>query len=112
MPIPTYQDAMTPLLRVLSDGSPKHIRDISQIVTNGFDLTDEERERKLPSGQDTYVGNRIGWARTYLYKTKLIERTGERGVYRITQRELDSFKNHPERLITRCCDSFPSLANG
>jgi restriction system protein len=110
MPIPSYQDAMTPMLRVLADGNPKHIRELTEIITNGFNLTDEEREQRLPSGQDTYVGNRIGWARTYLYKTRLIERTGVRGEYKITSRGLEALANNPNRVDDNVLRRFPEFS--
>jgi len=109
MPIPSYQDAMTPMLRALAGGTHRHIRDLTEIITDGFDLTAEEREKRLPSGQDTYVGNRIGWARTYLYKTKLIERTGVRGEYRITPRGLEVLTRHPNRVDNNVLRGYPEF---
>lgn len=33
-----------------------------------FRLTEEERRGLLPSGQQTIINNRVGWARTYMVK--------------------------------------------
>jgi restriction system protein len=109
MPIPTFQDVMTPFLRALASGAPKHVGELSEEITNGFNLTPEERDRMLPSGQMTYVRNRIGWARTYLYKTKLIEQAGTRGVYRITPRGLEVLKKYPDRVDNVVLRQFPEF---
>lgn len=109
MPIPTYQDVMRPLLDALSDGQPRHIQDLTRIVTNAFNLNEEERERRLPSGQDSYIGNRIGWARTYLYKTSLIARTDTRGEYVITKRGLDVLARYPVRVDNAVLRQFPEF---
>lgn len=48
----------------------------------------------MPSGTQTYLTNRIGWARTYLKKAGLIE-SPERAVFRITKAGLDVLHDDP-----------------
>jgi restriction system protein len=109
MPIPTYQDAMLPVLRALEDTNERHIGDIVNVVINGFGLTESEREQMLPSGQSTVIGSRIGWARTYLNKANLIEKMLGRGIYKITGRGLEVLKRNPERIDNNLLSEFPGF---
>jgi len=113
MAIPTYQDLMTPLLQVLSDGQEHHINDLTEAITKKFDLTDEEISRRLPSGQSTYMQSRVGWARAYLFKSKLIDQAGERGVYKINQRGLDALRDNPrvDNSVLRQYPEFTAWLN-
>ncbi len=109
MPIPTYQEAMLPVLRTLEDTNERHIGEIVNTVINGFSLTESEREQMLPSGQSTVIGSRIGWARTYLNKANLIEKMPGRGIYKITGRGLDVLKKNPERIDNKLLREFPGF---
>lgn len=81
--LPTYENFMYPLLELFADGEVHLTRDMYEPLIEKFKLTKEQRELRLPSGKQTYVRNRIGWARTYLYKAGLIEKL-KRGAYQIT----------------------------
>jgi restriction system protein len=94
--VPGFQFFMTSFLRVLSDGSTKHIRAIIDDVIKLEELTPEQCAVKLPSQHDTQVVNRIAWVRTYLFKAGLIKQVS-RGFYHITESGLDALK-HTERI--------------
>ena len=51
MAIPDYQSLMRPLLACGQDGQEKNINDCIAKLAKQFELTDEERERLLPSGK-------------------------------------------------------------
>ena len=51
MTIPDYQTLMRPLLVGAQDGQEQNIGDCINNVARQFELTDEERERLLPSGK-------------------------------------------------------------
>jgi restriction system protein len=74
---------MVPLLKLLIDGELHVVKELAQRVGDHFGLTDEERQRMLPSGQQTYINNRVGWAKSYLKKAGLLENPS-RGKVRIT----------------------------
>jgi restriction system protein len=61
-----------------------------------FDLSDSEREERLPSG-GLRVANRAGWAITHLSKGGLIDKV-KRGTYRITERGKDFLEAHPGKV--------------
>lgn len=73
MPIPDYQACMLPILRFLADGKVHTLKDLSSQAADHFTLTDEERQKLVPSGQQTSIANRVGWAKTYLKKAGLLD---------------------------------------
>ncbi|MGZ7344784.1 winged helix-turn-helix domain-containing protein, partial [Streptococcus pyogenes] len=68
---------MRPLLEVAkaANGQEIRLRDAINALADYFGLSEEEREEKLPSGKQTVIDSRVGWARTYLSKAGLIEVT-------------------------------------
>lgn len=108
MPIPDYQQYMLPLLEAIADGGEHRFRDVADAVASRFDLTDEERNQKLPSGQQTVVRNRVGWAKTYLKQAGLVDYP-RRGVVRITPLGQKTLEERPETIdydFLRRFDSF------
>ncbi len=97
MPIPDYQTIMLPLLRLLEDGRERSVRWCTDALADHFQLSQEERARLLPSGQQLLFYNRVGWARTYLKKAGLIT-SPRRGVVQITPRGLEVLRRAPEKI--------------
>ena len=97
--IPNYQQCMRPFLEIVKAGNGQEVKlqDVYEQIADRFSLTEEERERTLPSGKQRVLDNRGGWARTYLTKTKLLE-APRRGHFIITQRGLDAIAN-PETTV-------------
>jgi len=87
MAVPGYQDFMYPFLKQLEDGKEYRLQDLYVLLANHFNLTDEDISEKLPSGKQTLLTNRIGWARTYLNKSGLIK-VVRRAVFKITEEGL------------------------
>ncbi|MGI8468544.1 MAG: restriction endonuclease [Pyrinomonadaceae bacterium] len=108
MAIPTYEDLMLPLLKVLSETTEKSLRELVKILSGKFNLTKEEREKLLPSGHQTIIHNRVGWARTYLSKTGLLI-NASRGVYKITARGLEVLQQNPSRIDNNFLRRFPKF---
>ncbi|MCB9832527.1 MAG: winged helix-turn-helix domain-containing protein [Planctomycetes bacterium] len=71
MTIPDYQTCMLPLLELAADGQLHPIKEASAALADRFDLTEEEREQRLQSGQMTVIRSRVGWAKSYLRKAGL-----------------------------------------
>lgn len=97
MPIPDYQTLMRPLLARLADGNIHPLSDLLKELITEFRLTPEEVKEKLPSGRQTVISNRIGWAKTYLDKAGLLE-TPKRAHYKITERGLKALEECPEQI--------------
>jgi len=89
--IPNYQQCMRPLLEIVKEGNGSEVSlsHVYEQIAERFSLSEEERERTLPSGKQKVLHNRVGWSRTYLTKTKLLE-APRRGHFIITQRGLNA----------------------
>lgn len=97
MAIPTYQELMLPLLKLVEQGEIAR-PDAVQRLAEEFRLTPEEAAKRLPGGQ-TVIYNRTGWAKNELQKAGLIQQA-RRGVYCITDRGRALLAEAP-RAITR-----------
>lgn len=83
MSVPDFQKIMLPLLKILGDKKEHHLKDITEILSKIFNLTDNDRKELLPSGKQPIFNNRVGWAQTYLKKAGLID-SPKRTVFVIT----------------------------
>lgn len=88
---------MRPVLALTEDGNEWAAASIRDAVISQFELSADEVAERLPSGRDTVVRNRVGWALTYLYRAGLLSRP-RRSVYRITERGHDVLREHPVRV--------------
>lgn len=106
--IPDFQSIMLPLLKLLSDKEEYHIRDIVELLTNEFYLTEDERKEMLPSGTQPTFSNRVAWARTYLKKAGLIS-APRRAVFQITELGLEVLKQNPPLINIAFLRQFPEF---
>ncbi|MCC5853712.1 MAG: restriction endonuclease [Alkalimonas sp.] len=92
--IPSYQDFMRPFLDIAHQANGKEVklRDVINQLANQFSLTEAEREETLPSGKQSILDNRVGWARTYLTKAGLLETT-RRAHFVITERGIAALQD-------------------
>lgn len=97
MAIPTYDEFMYPLLKAIGDGDEYRFRDLIEILSEEFGLTEEEKTELLPSGQKAVVDNRISWAKTYLKKAGLLVYP-KRAHVKITDRGRQVLKNEIDRI--------------
>lgn len=100
---------MRPLLEEFADGAERPISVARERLAIQFDLSDEERAARLPSGLARTFDNRVGWAATYLYRVGLLGRP-MRSVYVITERGRDVLERHPERVDLTVLSQFPEFA--
>jgi len=96
MSIPDFQTLMLPVLKAASKGEV-HIGQIVDQLANEMNLSEEEREKLLPSGKQEVFSNRVQWAKSYLSKAQLIEIT-RRGYFKITERGIEVLKTSPDRI--------------
>ena len=108
MPIPDYQTLMLPLLKFLSDGKEHNLPDATKAISDEYNLSPEERQQLLPSGQQTVIRNRLGWARTYMAKAGLIKST-RRAFWQITSRGKDILATNPDRIDVHFLQQFPEF---
>ena len=97
MPIPDYQSIMLPLLTMASDRQEHSYREAVNTLVDQFKLTEEERRELLPSGKQPIFDNRVGWAKTYLEKAGLLDKT-RRAHFQITDEGRKVLASKPEQL--------------
>ncbi len=105
MAIPDFQTLMRPGLQAVGNGESWSLADVREIVKNVFGLTEEDRRERLPSGTQTIINNRVGWARTYLNKAGLLT-IPQRGMEQTTEPGLDLLGNSPERISVAWLKQF------
>lgn len=103
--IPDYQTIMLPLLRLAGDDREHSLREVTDKLAGEFGLSPQEREQKLPSGQQTVFGNRVGWARTYMKKAGLLDTT-RRAYFKITARGRDVLAGKPAHIDGKFLNQF------
>ena len=108
MPIPNYEQAMIPVLRVLTEASPRHRREIAVAVSDVFNLTETERQQLLPSGKFPVIVSRVGWALSYMKQAKLVE-PPKRGVYQLTDRGRQVLTDAPNGIDSEYLERFPEF---
>jgi len=108
MAIPDYQSIMLPLLKFAEDKKEHSVSEAIDYISKLFNLSDEEKRKLLPSGQQPIINNRTGWARTYLKKAKLLEPT-KRSYFRITKRGLEVLKKNPPEINVKFLEQFPEF---
>ncbi len=106
MAVPDFQSIMLPLLKLASNGQEHSGQELLEKLAKHFDLNDEDINELLPSGKQTRFYNRVGWARTYLIKSKLLEMP-RRSFYKITERGQDVLKGNPIRIDMNYLKRFP-----
>jgi len=108
MGVPDFQSIMLPLLRLASDGQEHLLRETIDALATKFQLTEADRKELLPSGRQATFNNRVGWARTYLTKARLIE-LPRRGHCRITSRGLEVLKANPPKINIAFLEQYPEF---
>lgn len=108
MPIPDYETVMLPLLQTLADGQERRLAELRDILADHFHLTQDEREKRLPSGQTTVIASRVGWAKTYLKNAGLVEQPS-RGRIRITAEGRQLLAENPGELNAKTLERYPSF---
>jgi len=110
MAVPDFQSLMLPILQIAGDGQEHTSAEASERMIQQFKLSEGDLRELLPSGRQSKYANRIGWATTYLRKTKLLEGTG-RGRFRITERGRAVLSDNPSRVDLKYLSRFPELAS-
>ncbi len=106
--IPDFQTVMLPLLQQLADGKEHKLREVINALSDRFHLTAEERVELLPSGNQAIIDNRIGWARTYLKKAKLLDNS-KRGFLSISENGKKLLNTHPNRIDLNYLKTLPEF---
>jgi restriction system protein len=114
MSVPSFQQLMLPALQTMGQRHDEiSIAGLEEEVGKALRLSFEERQIRLPSGNQRLFANRLNWARSYLSKARLIE-LPRRGYCRATDRgrkllaegvseiDLGLLERYPEFVAWRC----------
>ena len=107
MAIPDYESLMLPLLKFLSDEQEHKIKIVVEKLSDEFNLSEEERKELLPSGRQSIIYSRIGWAKTYMLKAGLLS-SPKRGYIKITPRGLEILKQNPKKINVKFLEQLHS----
>jgi restriction system protein len=103
MAVPKYHELIRPLLDLVADGRTRNFREASQELAETLGLSAEDLAETVPSGNSRYL-NRIGWAKSDLTKTGLIESCG-RGAFRISEQGQSILPSLPSKVDRRYFES-------
>jgi len=105
MPVPDYQTLLLPLLQLAGNGQADTLGAAEAFLADHFNLSAEDRWARLPSGQQTVLKNRSGWASFYLKGAGLIEKP-KRGVFKITPRGREVLAKAPDAIDINYLQQF------
>ena len=96
------------MTRAIADGELRTMGQVTNALSDHFGLSEEERQTILPSGQQTYIANRIGWAKTYLKHAGLIANPS-RGKVQITEAGKKVLSDKPPAIDREYLKQFPDF---
>lgn len=108
MGIPTYEELMLPLLKLLSDKNIYTNKECNEILAKQFNLTEEEKRETLPSKKSPIFYNRVNWAKTYMKKAGILE-SPKRGEVRITNLGEQLLKENPIEIRSKDLERYDSF---
>ncbi len=108
MSIPDFQSVMLPVLNCLTSGEIISKAEVFDEVSAFFQLSPEEKAELLPSGKQTIIKNRIGWAITYLKKAGLLK-SPRRAHVQITELGKSVLANKPEKINVKFLKQYESF---
>ena len=108
--IPSYQDCMLPLLKELKENGTLSYNEATKKISDCFNLSTEERSELLPSGKQTIIKNRVGWAKFYLNKAGLVNVLA-RGKYSISDKGISLLHRGIQSLTTDDLMDFAEFRN-
>ena len=94
--IPTFDQLLRPLLAIAAEKKVTRRAATEEMVTQ-FRLSQTESSQRTPSGSSTLIGNRCGWAMTFLTKAALISKI-EKNTYAATESGQKYLISHPQAI--------------
>lgn len=105
--MPTFQEAMLPILKVVADGQIHSSRECYSHIEDVFDLTDAEKSEFLPSGKQRTYHNRTLWAINHMKQAGLLKPGGKNGLYQITDEGRKVLSENPVSINVQLLKRYP-----
>lgn len=108
MAIPKYDEMYPVILKLFADGAPHSMKELYAFVASEMGISPQEAKEMLPSGKQTVLVNRVGWARTYLAKAGLLVNTA-RGVWVLSEQGRQVLQERPPVIDNAYLQRFESF---
>jgi restriction system protein len=109
MGVPSFQQLMLSTLQTIGRRYDEiSISGLEDEVSKAIKITLEDRQLRLPSGNQTLFANRLNWARSYLSKAGLIE-LPRRGYCRATDRGRELLAEGVSEIDLGILERFPEF---
>ena len=99
---------MLPTLQVLAQHGDLRYGACATAVADLIGLTAEERKEMLPSGKQSFIFNRVGWAGWYMKQAGLVSKP-KRGYFGITDEGRALLAQNPQRVDNKLLAKYPSF---
>ena len=111
MGVPSFQQLMLPALQTIGQRYDEiSISGLEDEVSRALKISVEERQLRLPSGNQTLFANRLNWARSYLSKAGLIE-LPRRGYCRATDRGRELLAQGVSEIDLGLLERYPEFVS-
>ena len=111
MGVPSFQQLMLPALQTIGQRHDEiSISGLEDGVSKALKISVEERQLRLPSGNQTLFANRLNWARSYLSKAGLIE-LPRRGYCRATDRGRELLAEGVSEIDLGMLERYPEFVS-
>ena len=111
MGVPSFQQLMLPALQTIGQRYDEiSISGLEDGVSKALKISVEERQLRLPSGNQTLFANRLNWARSYLSKAGLIE-LPRRGYCRATDRGRELLAEGVSEIDLGMLERYPEFVS-
>jgi len=107
MAIPSLYHITLPLLQFLKDETSRSKKEIVESMCEYFKLTETERKQLKPSGGQTLIDNRCGWAKFELKKAGLIEILSDKTM-KITSSGQEILQKNPNEINRKYLMGIPT----
>ena len=108
MAMPAFQEVMLPILRLTANGKTYSIKEFINYIEQQFNMTEEEKQERIPSGLQRTIYNRVTWASSHMKKAGLIESREKRGCYGITEEGKKLLSENPEKINIKMLREYAS----
>ena len=106
--LPKFDEFLVPIIRYSLGGKEHELTETIEEMSKEFNLSEEQCNLLMPSGQRTYIYDRVAWAITYLVQAGLLVRTG-RSRYVISDLGRQEARNMPEKIKWTYLEKFPAF---
>lgn len=108
MAIPDFQSFFYPTLLMASDGKEYSLNDLREYLTRYFNLNENSKSERVPSGSQTKFDNRIYWTKSYFSKAGLIKST-RRSHFKITNEGLNFLNKFHDKITIKDLSTIPEF---